>query len=342
MAASARKGKPVRGGVQCSRDTFNQWKVDNGRVYSGAEEEASRYAIFCDNMKKMHEHQLDNPTAAFHMNKFADVDEAEFKRTHRNFAFDAAGQARSCLYSGNNLNAMTKSFLPTSFDWRSQGKVSPVKDQGQCGGCWAFATIANMESFYAISHGVKATTQFSEQMLIDCSHGCSTDDGERSCNQGCNGGFPWNSFADILSWGGVVSESSYPYRAHTQTCKINFNNKPALQSPISNYTCLTSPRSIGNEDTMAAWLVANGPFTIGINAGPLQSYSGGILDPSHCSASGIDHAVTIVGFGQSNGKNYWIIKNSWGSDWGLSGFFYLIRGKGACGVNYAASSVTYH
>jgi len=341
LAAGMRRGKPSHSNGACTRAMFNEWKAQHNRVYSGAEEESSRYSIFCENVKKMRFHQLDNPEATFAMNKYADVSEHQFKRTHRNYKYDAAAMAKSCLYSGSFAKFSTAP-IPTSFDWRSSNKVSVVKDQQDCGGCWAFSTIANMESYYAIKNNVAATTLFSEQMLIDCSHGCSVDDGETQCNQGCDGGFPWNAMQDILQWGGVVSESSYPYKDRTDTCKINFNSPPTFQARIANYTCLTTPTQIGNEANMAAWLVANGPFTIGINASPLQSYDGGILDPSHCSPDGIDHAVTIVGYGASSGKNFWIVKNSWGTDWGENGYFRIVRGKDSCGLAYAASSVNYH
>jgi len=222
--------------------------------------------------------------------------------------------------------------------------VTPVKDQGECGSCWAFSTIGNIESQWAIKG--HSLTQFSEQMLVDCSHGCSDEPPYGAvCNQGCNGGWQWNAYSDIMVWGGVETETQYPYTGVDGTCK---NNSRLFQAPIKNYTCLTTPKTNGaDEDQMAAFLVKNGPLAIAMDAGYLQDYSSGVIDPWfgwECDGSQLDHALLLVGFGVQSSEifgdtPFWIIKNSWASSWGESGYFRIIRGKGACGLNNAVSTV---
>jgi cathepsin F len=253
--------------------------------------------------------------------------------------------ATACLYTGSALDLKTlpKGNTPAAWDWVKQGKVTPVKDQGQCGSCWAFSTIGNLEAALL----VKGLPQqiLSEQLLVDCSHDCSMIQGQSVCNQGCDGGFQWNGMQNIKEWGGVVSEASYPYTAETGKCKVTFPNKnPAYNftAPITGYTCVSSPKAAASEVTMAQYLYQNGPLSIALNAGYLQSYDGGIIDPwfsVECPASGLDHAVLIVGYGTESGTDYWIVKNSWGADWGEKGYFRIVRGKGACGLNTAVVSV---
>jgi len=154
---------------------------------------------------------------------------------------------------------------------------------------------------------------------------------------------------NIKEWGGVVSEASYPYTATDGKCKVTFPNtnpKYNVTTPISGYTCISTPQAAASEVTMAAYLYQNGPISIALNAGYLQSYDGGVIDPwfaAECPASGLDHAVLIVGYGTEKGTfgstDFWIVKNSWSADWGEKGYFRIVRGKGACGLNTAVVSV---
>jgi len=266
----------------------------------------------------------------------------EFKRS-RLMSRPTNGQklAASCLAKGITLidNTIDDSAVPNSFDWRSKGVVTPVKDQGQCGSCWAFSTIGNIESQWAIK-GHKLS-QFSEQMIVDCSTGCSNEPPYGPvCNQGCDGGWQWNAFSDIMNWGGVESETEYPYTGVDGTCN---KQKQYYVSPIKNYTCITNQESGGADETkMAAYLVQHGPISMALNANLLMDYSGGIVEPSEgdCDGSSLDHALLIVGYGISSNDStpYWIVKNSWSSTWGENGYFRIIKGKSACGLNNAVSS----
>jgi len=255
----------------------------------------------------------------------------------------SANLAIDCLAHGVTAPHLDVSDIPTSFDWRDHKVVTDVKDQGQCGSCWAFSTIETIESQYAIKGN--PLTVMSEQLLVDCSQGCSLESGQDVCNSGCDGGWQWNAFEDIMTWGGVETEAEYPYTAEDGTC----NKDPSkFIAKIQNYTCLSTPDGAGaNEDKMAAYLVANGPIAIAMNADYLQDYSSGIIDPWfgwECDATSLDHALVIVGYGQDVSElygttYYWIVRNSWSATWGEDGYFRIVRGQGSCGLNNAVSAV---
>lgn len=316
---------------KCNLEEFARFKAQFNKVYESDAEEAKRFDIFCRNLQRIDIISKNAPTATFGINKFADLTQDEFRSTrvsHKNFSPEDF--AKNCL--ATKLFKRSPKDIPTSVDWRSQGKVTPVKDQGQCGSCWAFSTISAVESAFAIKTG--NLVSLSEQMLVDCSKGCTKIQGQSVCNEGCNGGFMWTAMFDIMNWGGVVTESDLPYLGVDKACTI-LNQNPKLTARIANYTCLSGP-SNANEDDMAAYIAEHGPLAIGINADMLQYYYGGIINPSwswECSPSGVDHGVTIVGYGEDNGTKYFIVRNSWGADWGEKGYFRIVRGKGACGIN---------
>jgi len=232
---------------------------------------------------------------------------------------------------------MDISAIPSYFNWTAKGVVTGVKDQGDCGSCWAFSTIGNIESQYAISG--KPLTSFSEQMIVDCSTACCDVEGQTVCNQGCDGGWMWTALTDVMSWGGVETELQYPYTGVDGTCnKVNSN----LYAAVKNYTCIGT-----DEDQMAAFLVANGPLAVALNADLVEDYTSGIIDPwwpsEECDPTTLDHAVLIVGFGVDESDifgdtPYWIVKNSWGENWGEYGYFRIYRGAGVCGINNAVTS----
>jgi len=253
--------------------------------------------------------------------------------------------AQSCLATGITAQPLDATKLPDSFDWRTKGMVTPVKDQGQCGSCWAFSTIGTIESHWALKGNT--LTQFSEQLLVDCSNGCSNEPPYGPvCNQGCNGGWQWNAYSDVISWGGVETETQYPYTAETGSCH---KNPKILQAKVKSYVCLSNQTAgAANEDQMAAYLMQTGPIAVAMDADILQYYYSGIVDPWfpdwECDPTQLDHALLIVGWGVESSEiwgqtPFWIVKNSWGADWGEDGYFRLIRGTGACGINNAVSSV---
>jgi len=268
------------------------------------------------------------------INQFTDMTREEFLRSGRVMPNKLhAVDARSCLAKGveADMSALNISAAPDSWDWREHNVVNPIQDQGQCGSCWTFSTIASIESALAIKNGASTLKKFSEQEVVDCSHGCVLEQGQQVCNQGCNGGWMWSAMTDIIDWKGEELETDYKYTAETGTCKRTSHTP---QDPIQNYTCLSGPK-LANETEMAAFLAANGPLSIAMDAGILQSYTSGIIKPtaSDCSKTELDHAILIVGYGTQGTTPYWIVRNSWGVSWGEKGYFRIIRGKGACGLN---------
>ncbi|CAP34920.2 Protein CBG17217 [Caenorhabditis briggsae] len=208
--------------------------------------------------------------------------------------------------------------LPDFFDWRDRNVVTPVKAQGQCGSCWAFASTATVEAAYAIAHGEKRN--LSEQTLLDC----DLDD------NACDGGDEDKAFRYIHRQG-LAYAVDLPYVAHRQnTCSVDghYNTTKIKAAYFLHH----------DEDSMINWLVNFGPVNIGMSViQPMRAYKGGVFTPSEyaCKNEVIGlHALLITGYGTSEkGEKYWIVKNSWGNTWGVeNGYIYFARGINACGI----------
>merc|ERR1712107_9652 len=181
------------------------------------------------------------------------------------------------------------------------GAANPVKNQEQCGSCWAFATVANIEGVNFVK--TQKLVSLSEQELVDC---------DRKSDQGCQGGLPSNAYEYLISTKtGLEAESKYPYTARDGSCRAQKADELVF---VSSWKHIST-----DENQIAAALVQYGPLSIGINAGPMQWYRGGIADPWSilCNPKSLDHGVAIVGFG-SESKPYWTIRNR-GSKLGREG-----------------------
>jgi len=323
-----------------ARKQFKQYVIKYDKPYlQNPVEYERRFGYFKENLLKLQEKQAKYPTATYGVDKFTDVSEQEFRSTVLMPPSTGEGLAISCLANGVIAPHMDTNAIPTSFDWRTKGVVTPVKDQGQCGSCWAFSTTGVMEAQYVLKG--HQLTEFSEQQLVDCSTGCCMEEGQQVCNSGCGGGWQWNAYTDIMSWGGIETEDEYPYNANQNTCNMTSSE---LLAPMVNYTCLSTPNG-ADEKQMAAFLVANGPLAVAFNADLIMGYTSGIVVPSagDCDPTTLDHAVLIVGYDVETNSTgslpYWIVKNSWSNTWGEEGYFRIQRGNGACGINNAVSSV---
>lgn len=218
-----------------------------------------------------------------------------------------------------------------SFDWRDYGVVGPVRNQGQCGSCWAFATTANAESVWAIYSG--KLYDLSEQYLVDCATG------KEYLNMGCQGGNMDSAFKYMIQ-NKQCSESEYPYVSGVTEHKGPCHTCDEITKFSSCYDVES-----GNQLAIKSAVLAN-PVVIGIEADTyyFQSYSGGIIDGVLCGDT-IDHAVEIVGFGVDNGTKYWSVRNSWGADWGENGYFRILRtdstdDPGICGLALEPSYIS--
>jgi cathepsin L len=249
------------------------------------------------------------------MNEFADMDTAEFKAKYL-ISFPARSATTKC--TGAQANTAN---IPDEVDWSAKGAVTPVKNQGQCGSCWAFSTTGSLEGAHFLSQ--QKLTSFSEQQLVDC----STSYG----NQGCNGGLMNLSFFYIKD-NGITTEEKYPYKGVGSTCKYNAADKAWT---VSDCTEVTEDKE---ESLLAA--IAKNPVSVAIQANHLsfQLYKSGVYT-GNCGTN-LDHGVLAVGYGTLSGKKFYKVKNSWGSSWGSSGYIQIERtgdGKGKCGIQMAAS-----
>eukprot|EP00695_Tsukubamonas_globosa_P000414 TRINITY_DN130_c0_g1_i1.p1 TRINITY_DN130_c0_g1~~TRINITY_DN130_c0_g1_i1.p1 ORF type:complete len:350 (+),score=194.99 TRINITY_DN130_c0_g1_i1:52-1050(+) len=301
---------------------FNSYLSRHEKVYEGASFQ-KRFEIYKNNVKKIEAlNVLSAGHATYGENKFTDLSEDEFRAMYLS----------PITVSAESLDEMRETpalsgDLPTSFDWRTQGAVTPVKNQGQCGSCWSFSTTGAIEGAWFLSG--KPLTSLSEQNLVDCSKNCVTFENEEACNEGCNGGLPWAAYQYVIENNGIDTEASYPYKGVDGTCSFNGNNVGAR---LSNWTAIAAdPQAVKQA------LYSRGPVSVGLNAEWLQFYFGGISNPWLCDPAKIDHAVLIVGWGVKEGttEEYWIVKNSWGESWGEKGYFRLHFGK--CGIENVAT-----
>jgi len=253
------------------------------------------------------------------MNKFADLSANEFGRMYNGLSVPAN-------YVHTATFVPTTVSLPATWDWNAQGAVTPIKNQGQCGSCWAFSTTGSVEGCHFL--GAKGLASLSEQNLVDC----STAQG----NQGCNGGLMTQAMDYIISNKGIDTESSYPYTAQDGTCVYNAANSA---STLGAYTNVAT----GDENGLQS-SVYSGPTSVAIDASQssFQFYSSGVYSDPNCSSTQLDHGVLAVGWGaDSSGNAYWLVKNSWGTDWGLAGFIWMARNdNNMCGIATMATLPT--
>jgi len=252
------------------------------------------------------------------INKYADLSGAEFKRIFLGLRVPEGYQHHGQKIHLNHT-------APASFDWRTHGAVTGVKNQQQCGSCWSFSTTGSVEGCHQLAK--KALVSLSEQNLVDC----STAQG----NQGCDGGLMTQAMDYIISNHGIDTENSYPYTAQDGTCHYKSNS---VGSTLQAYTNVQQ----GSESDLLN-SVAKAPTSIAIDASQpsFQMYSSGVYIEPDCSSTQLDHGVLAVGWGSQGGQDYWIVKNSWGSDWGMSGYILMARNKNnQCGVATMATLPT--
>uniref|UniRef100_A0A4X1TKK2 Cathepsin F n=1 Tax=Sus scrofa TaxID=9823 RepID=A0A4X1TKK2_PIG len=294
---------------------FKEFVTTYNRTYDTKEEARWRMSVFANNMVRAQKIQaLDTGTARYGVTKFSDLTEEEFRTIYLNPLLQEEPGRKM------RLAKSVSSLPPPEWDWRKKGAVTKVKDQGMCGSCWAFSVTGNVEGQWFLKQGTLLS--LSEQELLDCD----------KVDKGCMGGLPSNAYSAIKTLGGLETEDDYSYRGHLQTCSFNAEKAKVY---INDSVELSQ-----NEQKLAAWLAEKGPISVAINAFGMQFYRHGISHPLRplCSPWLIDHAVLLVGYGNRSATPFWAIKNSWGTDWGEEGYYYLYRGSGACGVNIMASS----
>jgi len=287
-------------GIVTSQQNFLDFINKYGKTYDN-EELAYRLGVFKDNLKTIYtlnqQSKLNGGEAVYSVGPFADLTEDEFNEKYTGWKpTDISGIEEA------NLNGT----FNDDIDWRNKNAITPVKNQGSCGSCWAFSATESIESEAFLSGKYKLFV-LGPQQIVSC---------DKKSN-GCNGGDPATAFTYIAA-NGMETEADYPYTAKTGTCKFNAQKvtvKISGQKKVS-----------GGESGMLTGL-AGRPLSVCHNTGGWQHYSGGIM--TSCSSGG-GHCTQMVGYASSG--DYWIVKNSWGGSWGNSGYLWLKKGQNLCGI----------
>jgi len=291
---------------------FMNYIVEHGKSYLTAEEFGERFELFKQAEEFVRAHNLTTSSYTLRHNQFSDRSEQEKAMTRGRIPTET----KEATFFATNAET------PESVDWRDAGAVTPVKDQGQCGSCWAFSSTGCMEGAVAVKYGTLLS--FSEQFLVDCV----------TADFGCGGGLQVDALAYLVDHE-MILESDYAYTASGygtgSACKYDSKPHTSYHTESSGYVQVEA-----NSVQAMKEAVAQAPLAVAIEADRLsfQLYSGGIFDNTGCGTT-LDHAVLVVGYGSEGGQEYWIVKNSWGSSWGEEGYIRLaITGDGAgiCGV----------
>jgi C1A family cysteine protease len=298
---------------------FTSWMVKYEKNYA-PEEIFYRFEVFKSNMDFVEEWNNANHTSTVEMNKYADLTSAEFGMIYNGLKTELARGGKVAT-----LSDLPQTYPSGSLDWRQSGAVTGVKDQGQCGSCWAFSTTGSMEGVIKIKHGV--LTSLSEQALVDC----STSYG----NMGCNGGLMDNAFKYAMAKG-LPTEAAYPYTSGTTgkggTCKAY---------TMSAYTQLTGYKDVTHTADALGAASDIEPVSVAIQANQpaFQLYKGGVIT-SGCGTN-LDHGVLVAGYGtDASAGPYWLVKNSWGTSWGEAGYVRISRNNDVCGIDLEPSYPT--
>lgn len=293
--------------------SFDEWAAAHGKSYQPTERDY-RETVYDTNVVMIEKHNAGNHSWTMAVNKFADLTPKEFAAKYTGGLKKAKRSLRK-----QGVTLVNTTTLPTSVDWEAKGAVTPIKNQEQCGSCWAFSTTGSVEGAWFISKG--QLVSLSEQQLVDCS-------GPEG-NQGCNGGLMDYAFQYIIDNKGITTEAAYPYTAADGTCQAK--GKP-VAATLSGFKDVTP-----NSETALLTAIVQQPVSVAVEADQsvFQFYSGGVMDSS-CGTQ-LDHGVLAVGYGTTGGKDYYKVKNSWGADWGMKGYILLGRGatfnpSGQCGI----------
>ncbi|EER96801.1 hypothetical protein BDA96_02G227700 [Sorghum bicolor] len=318
-AASALEST-VFGALGRTRDAlrFARFAVRYGKSYESAAEVQKRFRIFSESLQLVRSTNRKGLSYRLGINRFSDMSWEEFRATRL-----GAAQNCSATLAGNHRMRAAAVALPKTKDWREDGIVSPVKNQGHCGSCWTFSTTGALEAAYTQATGKPIS--LSEQQLVDC--------GKPFNNFGCNGGLPSQAFEYIKYNGGLDTEESYPYKGVNGICDFKAENVGVKVLDSVNIT-------LGAEDELKDAVALVRPVSVAFQVvNGFRQYKSGVYTSDSCGNTPMDvnHAVLAVGYGVENGVPYWLIKNSWGADWGDKGYFKMEMGKNMCGVATCAS-----
>jgi len=293
--------------------SFSQWSHLHGKEYKSVNEYNYRLSVFRSNLDFIENHNRQNLGFVVAMNQYGDLTSEEFGQLYLGMQIDASN-----LVQSDPFTADPDYVADDTVDWRTKGAVTGVKNQGQCGSCWAFSTTGSLEGAWQIKKG--NLVSLSEQNLVDCSGSYG--------NYGCNGGLMDSAFQYIIANSGIDTETSYKYTARDGTCKFNKANVGATMTSFKDVQSKSEP-------ALQNAISSLGPISVAIDAShsSFQFYSSGVYFEKACSPTQLDHGVTAVGYGTQSGSDYYIVKNSWGTGWGMQGYILMSRNKNNnCGI----------
>ncbi|KAG5676090.1 hypothetical protein PVAND_005944 [Polypedilum vanderplanki] len=323
---------------ELAKEEWDEFKALHKKEYKDETEERFRYKIYVDNRHKIAKHNklfhTNEKPYKMSLNKYSDMLHTEFVKTLNGFnrsyvhSVNSVYKSSSPIDEGITFIAAENLNLPVSMDWRTKGAVTPIKDQGHCGSCWAFSTTGALEGQTFRKTG--KLISLSEQNLVDCSG--------KYGNNGCNGGLMDNAFQYIKENGGIDTEKSYPYEGIDDTCHFS---KQTIGATDKGFVDIPE----GDEDALLKAIASVGPVSVAIDASheSFQFYSEGVYYEPQCDSQQLDHGVLLVGYGtekdkDGNDQDYWLVKNSWGTSWGDQGYIKMARNKeNHCGIATSAS-----
>nr|BAF94151.1 cathepsin L-like cysteine protease 1 [Plautia stali] len=304
---------------------FTRFKSQYRKDYPSDSVERYRKKVYKQNEKFVREHneryERGEVTYKMALNHLADMHPREFMATF--LGFNRSLRATNKVPEGIPFRHNKDAVIQKEVDWRQKGAISPVKDQGHCGSCWAFSSTGALEAHTFLKKGRRVS--LSEQNLIDCSLNYG--------NNGCEGGLMEQAFQYVRDNDGIDTEEAYPYEGEDSECRFKKNNVGATDAGF-----VTIPS--GDEQALMEAVATQGPLSIAIDASnpSFQFYSEGVYYEPECSSAQLDHGVLLVGYGVEKDQKYWLVKNSWSEQWGENGYIKMARNKdNNCGIATQAS-----
>jgi cathepsin F len=295
---------------------FTQFQVKYNKNYATEEEREARFEAFKANLLRIDELNRKNGEPAFGITKFADMSQEEFREKY----LMKTPLDRSRMPRAEYARPARKDVQSSNWDWgkNRSGIVTPVKNQQQCGSCWAFSATETIESVWALSN--QTLPVLAPQQIVDCD----------SVDQGCGGGWPYHAYEYVINTGGMMPQSDYKYTGQNGECKFDASE---VVAHINSWMYVSTDPS-GENSTMLPYLAYNSPLSICVDASSWSLYNGGIL---HTCTDQIDHCVQLTGFQMMDNKQgvstpVWNVRNSWGADWGESGYIFVERGRNLCAI----------
>jgi len=331
VALAAEVKKEIKFENRADHLSWLDYKTKFGKSYENKAVELDRMLTFLKNKETIRKHNMayaeGKETYWLDLNKFADMKPAELKK-YRGFNPTLAKKSRHNAVKFSTILADGNDTVPDAIDWRKNGYVSEVKNQGQCGSCWAFSATGSLEGQNMRKTG--KLVSLSEQNLVDCSF-----EGKYG-NEGCDGGLMDAAFQYVIDNKGLDDEADYTYQARKRRCRFTKDKVGGTA------TSFVDVEASNGEENLKAAVGTQGPVSVAIDAeDDLMWYGGGLYKSRYCHNDDdhLNHGVLAVGYGlEKKVGEYWIVKNSWGDTWGEEGYVRMARNRNnMCGISNMAS-----